>query len=175
MNNDQQLIAEAYNKIYSEGYAEDDLRAKALDHEDEIAATEQLNKDNDKVKLFKDTQTRYVRYYYQPEGYKTKIFAYGLVTDVTPEHITVTMRSGPDEINRSGPGSSEVPNKFEKMGKKFDVPYEIKQYQKRSPVVIFKTPAGSTMSRIGSSINAGQLRQYDYSAEQFKAQEAQLQ
>lgn len=175
MNNDQQLIAEAYNTIYKEGYAEDDLRARALDHEDEVAATEELNRGNDKVKLFKNTETKYVRYHYQPEGYKTKLFAYGVVTDVTPEHITVTMRSGPDEVDRSGPGGSEVPNKFQKLGKKFNIPYEIKQYPKRTPVVIFKTPAGTTMTRIGSSINAGQLDQYEYTANNFKTQEAQLQ
>jgi len=173
MNNDQHLIAEAYTRIYLESdsdFRDENLRAGALEHEDLEGEQNDVNQIEHDEKVFKyETHTKYVNVIYQPEGYDQKISAYGeIMKIVAPGKVLVRMRSGPDQVNQSGPNSSVVPNKFGSKGKDFTFDYTIKYTPKRGPKVIFPTQDGKIISDIGSSVNAGRLRSYDYSSERLQ-------
>ena len=83
---------------------------------------------------------------------------------VSPGKALVRMRSGPDQVNQSGPNSSVVPNKFGSKGKDFTFDYTIKYTPKRGPKVIFPTQDGKIITDIGSSVNVGKLNAYDRSS-----------
>lgn len=124
------------------------------------------NKVEEDSKVFKyQTGTKYVDLFYQPEGYDKKILAYGeIMKIVEPGKVLVRMRSGPDQVNQSGPNSSIVPNKFGSTGKDFIFDYEIKYTPKRGPKVIFPDQDGKRINDIGNSVNVGRLNMYDNSS-----------
>ena len=170
MKNDLHLLAEAYSRIYLEAdsdFRDEDVRANALEHEDLEKEQSDVNQIEQDEKVFKyQTHTRYVRVIYQPEGYDERITAYGeILKIVEPGKVLVRMRSGPDQVNQSGPNSSVVPNKFGSKGKNFTFDYSIKYFPKRGPRVIFPTQDGKIISDIGNSVNVGQLRSFDYWSE----------
>ena len=172
MHNDQHLIAEAYKRVYLEAdseFRDEDLRAGALEHEDLEKEQNDINQIEEDEKTFKyHTGTKYVNVIYQPEGYDKKISAYGEIRKIiAPGKVLVRMRSGPDQVNQSGPNSSVVPNAFGSEGKDFTFDYVIKYYPKRKPQVIFPPQDGKYISDIGDSVNVGRLNQYDYSSSQL--------
>ena len=172
---DDKLIAEAYSKIYLEAdnnFREEDRRADALEHEDlekEQNDVKQIAEDENVFKYH--THTKYVSVTYQPEGYNEKVMAYGeILKIVAPGKVLVRMRSGPDQVNQSGPGSSVVPNKFGSKGKDFTLDYTIKYYPKRNPQVFFPHQGGMVISDLGGSVNAGQFRSFNYSSDRLLKQ-----
>jgi hypothetical protein len=178
MNKDHRQITEAYKRIYLEAdsdFRDEDLRGSALDHEDLKKEQDDVNQIEEDEKTFKyQTRTKYVSVIYQPEGYDQKISAYGeIIKIVAPGKALVRMRSGPDQVNQSGPNSSVVPNKFGSNGKDFTFDYEIKYFPKRSPKVIFPSQDGKYISDIGDSVNVGQLRQFDSSSSRLLPKQEQ--
>jgi len=175
MKNDLHLIAEAYSRIYLESdadFRDEDIRAGAQEHEDLEKEQNDVDQIEHDEKIFKyQTGTKYVNVIYQPEGYNQKISAYGEIQKiVAPGKVLVRMRSGPDQVNQSGPNSSVVPNKFGSKGKDFTFDYVIKYYPKRGPKVIFPPQDDKYITDIGSSVNVGRLNQYDYSSDRLLKQ-----
>jgi hypothetical protein len=176
MNNDQHLIAEAYSRIYLK--VDEDFhdhpsaleRAESVHGDDTSEDQKDVNQIEHDEKIFRyQTGTKYIRVTYKPEGYDKTISAYGeIMKIIEPGKVLVRMRSGPDQVNQSGPNSSVVPNDFGSKGKDFVFDYTIKYFPKRGPKVEFPTQDGKQISDIGSSVNAGSIRLYKSIANTLK-------